>query len=133
MADLARLGADLDLLDSACRDGSGVREDVVVYDAGAIADGEEPQREEWLPLAATAWRNDAFDLLAFDDEFWRRAGRAGRCRIRLGGSAAGPRPGLNGRQILGTMRQVVTRYQRFLRWRNASLLDAALRAGPRAS
>jgi hypothetical protein len=125
MVNIARLGADLDLLDSAFQnglrdgfgDGFGAREDVVMYDAGARAD-EPPQREEWLPLAASAWRSDTFDLLAFDDEVWRRAGQAGRCRIRLGRGGGHARPALNGRQILGTMRQVVTRYQRFLRWRN---------------
>lgn len=119
MDDIARLGADLDLLEGACPDRFGVRETAVVDDAGAAADGQRPP-DVWLPLAASAWRSDGFDLLAFDDEVWRRAGPAGRCRIRLGRGGEQPRPGLNGRQVLGTMRQVVTRYQRFLRWRNAA-------------
>jgi len=75
--------------------------------------------EACLLLAVRDWQSDRFDLMAFDESVRRVGETTGHCRIRL---ATGTAPGepLEGRQILETMRQVITRCQRFLRWRNAA-------------
>jgi len=101
-----------------------------VLDGGRSSLFEEVQRlgadlemqtddEACLPLAVPDWQSDRFDLMAFDESVRRMGARRGRCRIRLTiSNAPGERPG--GREILDALGQVITRCQRFLRWRNAA-------------
>jgi hypothetical protein len=85
--------------------------------------------EACLRLAVRDWQSERFDLMAFDESVRRMGETRGHCRIRLTTGAVPGEP-LEGRQILETVHQVITRCQRFLRWRNAAssnpLFDRAL-------
>ena len=78
----------------------------------------------WSVVDAAAWSEDAFDLVSLDEQVSRRAAaaRGAEPPVQILIRAARRPPGqrLTGRRLLGVTRQVLTRYQRFLRARNAA-------------
>lgn len=104
---VSRLGAELRLTAEAAR----------------AAGAEEPVHA-WSVLDAAAWTEGTFDLLSLDEQVARRAaaGSASESPVKILIRAArrAPGPRLTGRRLLGVTRQVLTRYQRFCRSRNAA-------------
>ncbi|HEY8925340.1 MAG TPA: DUF4202 family protein, partial [Polyangia bacterium] len=101
-------------------------------DAAAPANGPAPLGA-WSIVDAAAWSEDAFDLASLDEQVSRRAAAAPRSespvRILIRAARQPPRRRLTARRLLGVTRQVLTRYQRFLRSRNdASAVPAFDRA-----
>jgi hypothetical protein len=70
----------------------------------------------WLDVMA--WRRDDFDLLQFDDLVWQRTEQYGSCRVCLSTPHSVDAERLGPLRLLNVTRQIVTRCQRFLRWRN---------------
>jgi len=91
--------------------------------AGATMDCAGPLRS-WSIVDAAAWSEDAFDLASLDEQVSRRAAGARRSEssVRILIRAARRPPGrrTTAHRLLGVTRQVVTRYQRFFRSRNAA-------------
>jgi hypothetical protein len=95
-----------------------------VHALGADIDWAPPgtaaDTPELLRLDADAWRQEDFDLLGFDDLVWQRTTPFGACHVCLFTRDAQRAEELGGRRLLNVTRQVVTRLQRFLRWRNVA-------------
>lgn len=91
--------------------------------ARAPADGAAPLRA-WSIVEAAAWSEESFDLASLDEQVSRRAAAAGAAespvRILIRASRRPPGRSLTGHRLLGVARQVLTRYQRFFRSRNAA-------------